>query len=252
MKHMDRIVYHLSRNWVFVFSLLLGIFVVLPFLAPIFMHLGWQTPAKAIYSIYSVLCHQLPQRSFFLFGSQTMYSLAEIQEVWQNTDNAFILRQFIGNPEMGWKVAWSDRMVTMYASPLLIGWLWWLGRERIKPLPWWGLVMFLFPMALDGTSHFISDLSGIGQGFRESNAWLAVLTGNAFPDSFYAGEALGSFNSWMRLLTGILFGLGLVWFGFPFMHKSFNPPAQSLRPVVDDRGSYYNLPHSSSNLKENT
>ena len=61
-------------------------------------------------------------------------------------------------------------------------------------------------VALDVHGHFISDLVGIGLGFRDSNAWLAVLTGNIFPAAFYAGDALGSFNSWMRLITGILFG----------------------------------------------
>ena len=63
----------------------------------------------------------------------------------------------------------------------------------------------------------LSDLAGIGQGFRDTNLWLAFLTNNAFSASFYAGEALGSFNSWMRLVTGILAGLGIVWFIFPYV-----------------------------------
>lgn len=29
------------------------------------------------------------------------------------------------------------------------------------------------------------------------------------------------FNSWMRLITGVLFGLGIVWFGFPYIHNVF-------------------------------
>jgi hypothetical protein len=36
-----------------------------------------------------------------------MYSLPEIQTAWQETFNPLILRQFVGNPEMGWKMAWS-------------------------------------------------------------------------------------------------------------------------------------------------
>jgi hypothetical protein len=35
------------------------------------------------------------------------------------TDNPLILRQFVGNPEMGWKVAWSDRMVSLYGGIFL-------------------------------------------------------------------------------------------------------------------------------------
>ncbi|HEX7974204.1 MAG TPA: DUF2085 domain-containing protein [Anaerolineales bacterium] len=231
----DRTSHRISRNWFAVFSLLMGAYVILPFLAPIFMQIGWSELGKGIYFIYSFLCHQMPQRSFFLFGPQVSYSLAELRSVGVNTTDAFLLRQFIGNPEMGWKVAWSDRMVSMYTSILLFGFAWRLLKRRIPKLPWWGFVFFLLPMAIDGTSHFISDLAGIGQGFRDSNAWLAVLTNQAFAPGFYAGDAVGSFNSWMRLLTGILFGLGVVWFGFPYMDEAFLAPVRQrqLRAELD-------------------
>ena len=122
---------------------------------------------------------------------------------------------------MGWKVAWSDRMVSLYGGPWLSAVLWSPLRQRIKPLRWWGFVLLALPMVLDGGTHFISDLAGIGQGFRDSNVWLAALTGNALPASFYAGDALGSFNSWMRMVTGMLFGLGVVWFVFPHLQRMF-------------------------------
>jgi len=219
---LERGVFYFSRRWILVFTIILGIYAGLPFLAPVFMHLGWSGPARVIYFIYSFLCHQLPQRSYFLFGSKMTYSLPEIQGIWQNTLNPLVLRQFIGNPEMGWKVAWSDRMVSMFTSLWLFGILWWPLRRWLKPLPWWGLILFMLPMAADGVSHFISDLYGIGQGFRDSNIWLASLTNSAFHPGFYAGDALGSFNSWMRLLTGVLFGLGIVWFGFPYLDDAFS------------------------------
>ena len=210
-------------RWLTIFGLSLGILVLLPFLAPVFMAMGWSSIGKAIYLIYSFLCHQLPERSYFLFGSKFTYSLAEIQSAWQSTNNPLVLRQFIGNPVMGWKIAWSDRMVSMYTATWLFGFLWWFVRRWIKPLPWWGLALFLLPMGVDGLTHFISDLFGIGQGFRDTNAWLVVITNHVFPTSFYAGDAWGSFNSLMRLLTGVLFGIGLVWFGFPYLHQSFSP-----------------------------
>jgi hypothetical protein len=58
-------------------------------------------------------------------------------------------------------------------------------------------------------------------GFRETNNWLAVLTNHSLPATFYVGDALGSFNSWMRLLTGLLFGLGVVWCLYPRLQASF-------------------------------
>ena len=147
--------------------------------------------------------------------------------------NLIVLRQFIGSPEMGWKVAWSDRMVSMFTSIWLFGLSWWPLRRRLKPLAWWGLVLFLLPMAVDGTSHLISDFAGIGQGFRDSNTWLAALTHNAFPTSFYAGDGWGSFNFLMRLLTGVLFGLGIVWFSFPYLDDAFSQQAQSMEVRVN-------------------
>ncbi len=216
-----RLIYRLSQHWMLIFSLSFGIFVGAPFLAPVFMHLGWVGPGKATYFVYSFLCHQLPQRSFFIFGNQVTLSLTEIQSVWQNSINPLVLRQFIGNVEVGWKVAWSDRMISMYSSILLFAWIWYPFRTRVKALPLWGFLLFLLPMGIDGVTHTISDFYGIGQGFRDSNAWLAALTNSIYPSSFYAGDVLGSFNSWMRLITGILFGLGIVWFGFPFVEESF-------------------------------
>ena len=224
----------LLRHWVAAISIMLGIYTFLPFLAPVLMHIGWSGGGRVIYFIYSWFCHQLPERSFFLFGSHFTYSLKEIQVAWSQTTNPAILRQFIGNPDMGWKVAWSDRMVSMFVSLWIFGLLAWPFRSRLKQLPWWGLLLFLLPMAVDGTSHLFSDLAGIGQGFRDTNQWLAMITGHVFPASVYAGDGWGSFNSLMRLLTGIMFGIGIVWYTYPNLGRIFTSPNESLK-VRDNR-----------------
>ncbi|RPI86427.1 MAG: DUF2085 domain-containing protein [Chloroflexi bacterium] len=210
----------LFRRWLLIFGVLFGIFIVLPFLAPVFVYLGLEGPGKAIYTIYSFLCHQLPQRSFFLFGPKFTYTIPEIlADSPGTTATLFSLRKYIGSPEMGWKVAWSDRMVSMYASTWLFAIFWGLFRKWMPKLPWWGLVLFLLPMAVDGTSHFISEITQ--SGFRMHNIWLVHLTGNSFSQSFYPGEAWGSFNSLARLASGLFFGIGVVWFGFPFLDTEF-------------------------------
>ena len=134
----NRLIYFLTRKWFLVFSVIFGLFVFMPFSAPMLMYIGWIGPAKIIYTVFSLLCHQLPQRSFFLFGSQTMYALSDIQTNWKDTVNPLILRQFIGSAEMGWKVAWSDRMVSMYTSILFFAWIWGLLWKKLQPLPIWG------------------------------------------------------------------------------------------------------------------
>jgi uncharacterized membrane protein len=189
---------------------------------------GTDTSGKDDLWVYSYLCHQLPERSYFLFGPKISYTLPEIQSAWQNTNAPDILRQFVGNAQMGWKIAWSDRMVSMFTSLWVLGIFWGNFKRNIKPLPWWGLVLLLLPMAIDGATHLISDFAGIGQGFRDSNVWLATLTNHAFPTTLYAGDAWGSFNAWMRLVTGLLFGLGIVWFGFPQLDKAFTNAGQAV------------------------
>lgn len=90
-------------------------------------------------------------------------------------------------------------------------------------------------MALDGGTHFVSDLFGLQQGFRYGNAWLAALTRQVFPATYYVGNALGSFNSWMRLFTGLFFGAGIVWFGFPYIDEWFGDIADSINSATGEK-----------------
>ncbi len=236
----DRLMLGWSRHWLLVAGLGLGLWVLLPWLAPVLMVAGLEGGADLIYKIYSVQCHQLPERSYFLFGSQLMYSMDDINAVWPYP-NYFQLRQFVGTPEMGYKVAWSDRMVSFY-TPLFIGTLflalarWRSGKGAAtggaalgwRPLPivWW--LLALAPIFIDGVTHLMSDAISFGSGFRYTNAWLATLTGGAFAPTFYAGDAIGSFNWWMRLLTGLLAGFAMVWLFYPHLENGFVEIRQSL------------------------
>jgi len=152
-----------------------------------------------------------------------MYSLQEIGAVWP-TDNAIILRQFVGNAEMGWKMAWSDRMISVYGGVWLAGIVYALTRRRlqISLLVW--MLLGVLPLGLDGVSHMINDVVAgtSGLGYRDSNAWLQVLTGNVFPASFYAGDQLGSFNSWARWITGTVFSVTTVFALFPIINSSMD------------------------------
>jgi uncharacterized membrane protein len=210
----------ISRHGFETFLIVYGLWVFTPFLAPVFIHVGWAGAGKAVYFIYSFFCHQLPERSFFLFGEKSMYSLAEIQTAWQNTSNPMILRQFTGNDAMGWKIAWSDRMISFYTSIWFFGVFWLPFRRRIKPLSWQSLALMLLPLLIDGGTHAVSDFAGIGAGFRDTNMWLVTLTNHSLTATFYAGDALGSFNSIMRFITGLLAGVGIGWFVFPYLFRA--------------------------------
>jgi uncharacterized membrane protein len=215
----------IMQHWLAVFLVVYGVFNTLPFVAPVFMKLGWTEAGNALYTGYSFLCHQMAQRSFFLFGKHVMYSPDQLPvTLTGNTGmDTLLLRHFRGNDALGWKVAWSDRMISLYGGVWLAALVYWrVARLRtVKPISIWAFGLLMLPIVLDGGTHMISDnVDGLLTGFRYDNAWLAALTGHILPASFYAGDALGSFNSWMRLITGLLAAIGVVWFAFPLLDQS--------------------------------
>lgn len=216
----DKMICFCLRHWLALLLAPLLLFTTAPFLAPVAMAAGWEKVGIAIYVIYSPFCHQLPQRSWFLFGEKLTYTLAEINQVFPYTD-AWNLRRFLGTPEMGWKVAWSDRMISFYWMTPMWGLLYALSRQwrgTIRPLPLQIILLALAPLVVDGVTHMANDaLYGVASGgFRDTNAWLAWLTANAFP-GFYAGDQVGTFNWWLRLLTGTLAAWGLVFGYLPWV-----------------------------------
>lgn len=223
-----------QRYWVHATLIVLGIWTLAPWLAPLFMHLGWTGPGRAVYAIYSLFCHQMPQRSWFFFGERFTYPVDQIVAVWPDSSTMMGIRRFVGNETMGWKLGWSDRMVSFYGGFFLFGLLYLALRGRILRSGWrlsrrWLLVLVL-PIALDGFSHMLSDLVGLGVGFRETNAWLAALTNHALSPTFYAGDGWGSFNSILRLATGLLASCAPVFWAFPLVDRSFSTPRPSEAP----------------------
>ncbi len=210
------------RHWLALLLTPALIFVTIPFLAPIAMHNGWTGTGQVIYWLYAPFCHQLPQRSWFLFGAKLTYTLEEINQTYPYTE-WWQLRQFVGTPELGWKVAWSDRMVSFYFMTPIFGLLYALLRQfqiKIPPLSLRALLLSLAPLTFDGLTRLLSDSLPLtlGGGFRDTNGWLVLLTANAFP-TFYAGDAAGTFNWWLRLVTGIVAAAGIAFCTFPLLNQ---------------------------------
>lgn len=65
----------ITRHWLRVALIILGIYVGLPFAAPTLMALGLEGPARVIYTAYTPMCHRFAFRSFFLYGEQSAYPL---------------------------------------------------------------------------------------------------------------------------------------------------------------------------------
>ena len=109
-------------------------------------------------------------------------------------------------------------MISTYGGVWLGAVLYAILGKRAPRIPLWlWVAVGIVPLALDGLTHFVNDIvaGSSGQGFRDTNDWLRVLTGNAFPAEFYYGNMLGSFNSWARWITGLLFGITTALAIFP-------------------------------------
>jgi uncharacterized membrane protein len=179
------------RNFLGIITAILGVWVALPWLAPIFAKLGWWGPADAIYTTYIFFCHQLPERAGILFGYQ---------------------------------VAWCWRNTALYTSIFLVGMLCLtLGQAGRGPailrrgISWQVLVLCSIPIALDGFSHMF--------GLRVDNAWFDALTGSAF-HGFTVGDQVGTLNWVLRIITGTLFGAAVALFGYPLMARTLRAEAQ--------------------------
>jgi uncharacterized membrane protein len=201
----DRFIFWLSKRWLAVFNTLAFLYVGLPFLAPTLMHLGAETPASLIYTVYSPLCHQLPQRSWFLFGTQMSYRLPELMALVPSEVTDAFSNGFIGNQALGYKVAFCQRDAAIYGAIFVSGVVFGLLRRRweIKPLTWWAYILIgLVPMGLDGGYQLLS--------------YALPLVFPRISLQPYETTAL------MRVITGTLFGLATVWLAYPYVQSSMD------------------------------
>ncbi len=205
----DRFSYWLSRHYLLLLNLMVFIYVGLSFLAPVLAKAGAETPANLLYKAYSVVCHQLAYRSFFLFGEQSVYPRAaagvDVPLTFQQAtglsggDEAadlFAARAYIGDERVGYKVALCERDAAIYAAILLFGLLFGATGRRLPALPWYlWLVLAIVPIGLDGFSQLFSQPPLSFIPYRESTPFL-------------------------RVLTGGLFGFMTAWFGYPLVEES--------------------------------
>lgn len=217
MTKTDRFSRWFSTHYMVIMNLFTFLYLFFAFLAPVFMKVGLETPARIIYKAYSPLCHQLAFRSFFLFGEQAYYprELAGMEGVityGQATGfDEFDLdtaRDFVGTDAMGYKIALCERCIAIYGSILFFGVLFTLTCKKIPPLPWYLWIVFgLGSIGLDGFSQLLSQ------------------TGLAIFDWLPLRES----TPFLRTLTGGLFGLATAWFGYPYLEESVQENRREMR-----------------------
>jgi uncharacterized membrane protein len=186
----SRLVVWIARHWLAIFNSAWGLYTFLPFLAPLLMVAGLVVPARLIYGLYSFTCHQLPDHSYFLFGQTPVPQAQELMAAGAPDEaNLFLFRAFIGNPEIGYKVALCERDIAIYGAVFLAGIIFadLRARGRVRAPTLRVYLLFLIPIAVDGLTQLF--------GWRESNWWL-------------------------RTVTGAIFGAASVWLAYPYVEEA--------------------------------
>jgi uncharacterized membrane protein len=204
---MEKFSFWLANNYPLFIAVIITIFLAIPFLAPVLMKTGHEKPAQLIYRTYSIFCHELAYRSYYLFGEQTFYprELADMpgmitfeQMSGRDASDTNFSREFVGNDVTGYKVAICQRDIAMYGSMVVAAIIFQITKKKVKGLPWYlWIILAVLPIALDGGSQLFS----IGGNW---SSWLPIRESNPF----------------MRTVTGTLFGLGTAWYVFPMMEDT--------------------------------
>ncbi len=173
-------------------------------LPALLMAQGKTDAASVLYKCFRIMCHQMPQRSFFLFGAQLYYpvdvpegsGMLSIREAAGFVPGLADGRDFYGTPEMGYKMAVCQRDTAIFSAMAVFCLIFSLvGKRLYTPHP---LLLLLFggvPIMLDGCTQ---------------------LLGHAFPRVFPARES----TPLLRIVTGALFGFCLCWYLFPLLERS--------------------------------
>jgi uncharacterized membrane protein len=136
----DRLVEFVLDHWLLLANTVNFLVLFGAVLVPYLRSIGWGWLATPLFASYRLICHQMPSRSYFLFGQQ---------------------------------MAMCQRNTAIYAALLLGGLLYAYVRARgIAPLSLRVYAIAILPMALDGFTQLF--------GFRESTWELRTITGALF------------------------------------------------------------------------
>ena len=226
----------IARRWLWIVMTLLGLYISLPWVAPVLAKVGLSGPANLIYTIYSPFCHQFAFRSPFLFGEQAFYPRSAARTGYKSFEEyaigapafleqyvywsafyygeapsrtpsvetledfsvaqQFAARHFIGDETFGYKTSLCARDLAIYSAMFVGGLIYSRFRWRIKPLPF---LLYIF-VGLGPIA-----LDGFSQllSYPPFQLWPVRETEPIF-----------------RLVTGGLFGLTSAWLGFPHIERS--------------------------------
>lgn len=238
----DKQILGFVRHWAVVVALVAGLYVGIPFIAPVAMYYGHTGIANVIYTVYGPpICHHMAFRTWFLFGDQIAYprklagvagatfedyarqdpAFANIDVDTLNANLVYAAVSFPGNPQMGYKLALCERDIAIYGSIALFGLVFALLRKlkvRVPYLPFWVyLLIAIAPIGLDGFSQYFASPPFYGFGL-----------------SFYP---IRESTPFLRTLTGALFGIGNAWLAFPYIDDSMVETRELIQTKLERAGA---------------
>jgi uncharacterized membrane protein len=200
----------LSTHWLAIVNTFFFLYVALPLLAPVLLANGYTKSANGIYWVYHLLCHAFPSRTYFIAGEQACL---------------------------------CHRCIAIYATLFLGGVLFHFVRHSLKPLPPKWFLLFMLPMALDGSMALASELLqlipiivlwiiglviiGLVTVVLFSQKHLTWPVAIFLASGIFALLYLQFFgphqsNFFLRNITGFFFGLGTLWVAYPLLQEGFN------------------------------
>lgn len=112
-----------DRKLLLLLSILVGLYSLFSFLPPILMKSGYSELANKGYQFYEKFCHQRVERSLFLFGEKSFYSVRKLKEdeyikieSISNEYPEYYGHGFNGSKDLGYKVAICIRDIALYST----------------------------------------------------------------------------------------------------------------------------------------
>lgn len=263
----------IARNWIRIALVFLGVYVSLPWIAPTLMRLGLEGPAQVIYTLYRPMCHQFAFRTFFLYGEQPVYPLADV--ITATGGDLRPLEYYVGRSripsEMGANLLpqppFDVKVLPYYAgivippdiastanlSRLAAGNF---AEFQIRSAQYVGNPQMGYKMTICErdiaiyTALFIGgviySVPRVRRRLRPIPLWLFFILAVA-PigiDGFSQWFGYPPLQLWpvretmpvFRVLTGALFGIGVAWLGFPHINDAMRDTQEEIEHKLRSAG----------------
>lgn len=116
----DRAIFRFSRHWLLAVNLIAFFLAAMPFVIPYLASQGLASVSHWMHSAFGLICHQIPDHSFTMFGHQ---------------------------------MALCHRCTAMYVASFIVGLGYVFVRDRVPSLGFRGLFLLAAPMAIDGLTQ---------------------------------------------------------------------------------------------------